>query len=108
MPPLLTKRSALVSVGTRLTLKKIRNAWTKSTLNSLNLERRKKNVDIWLHVRLMGFDFYQIYIQTLERYFRFKRDALRMQGNRENNEALKADAKSYDEVINNWKPNNFL
>ncbi|MHC4045360.1 hypothetical protein [Bradyrhizobium sp. 23AC] len=57
------------------------------------------------YVRLMGFDFCMQYVHTLERYFKFKRDALRMVGNRENNGAMMAEAASYDELLKDWKPN---
>ncbi|KZD22805.1 hypothetical protein [Tardiphaga robiniae] len=56
------------------------------------------------YVRLMGFDLYMHYVQTLDRYFNFKANALRMQGDREKNEAMKAEAAGYDEVKANWKP----
>lgn len=67
-------------------------------------EKERRDLAI-TYVRLMGFDFYMHYVKTLERYFRFKRDALRMVGSRENNEAMKAEAASYDEVLREWKPN---
>lgn len=57
------------------------------------------------YVRLMGFDFYMHYVRTLERYFTFKRNALRMVGGRENNDAMKAEAASYDELLKDWRPN---
>jgi hypothetical protein len=57
------------------------------------------------YVRLMGFDLYMHYVQTLDRYFNSKASALRMQGDREKNEAMKAEGASYDEVKANWKPN---
>jgi hypothetical protein len=48
------------------------------------------------------------YVLTLERYFTFKRDALRMVGTRENNDNMKAEADAYQEVMKNWKPNHNL
>ncbi|WP_398474420.1 hypothetical protein [Tardiphaga sp.] len=57
------------------------------------------------YVRLMGFDMYMHYVQTLDRYFGFKANALRMQGNRENNDDMKAEATRYEEMKQSWKPN---
>ncbi|UPJ68110.1 hypothetical protein [Bradyrhizobium sp. 191] len=60
------------------------------------------------YIRLMGFDLYMHYVRTLERYFIFKRNVLRMVGERDKNDGMKAEAVAYDEVLKDWKPNNKL
>jgi len=67
-------------------------------------EKERRDLAV-TYVRLMGFDFYIHYYHVLDRYFRTKREALHMVSTRENNEGMKAEAKAYEEIIKNWKPN---
>jgi hypothetical protein len=58
------------------------------------------------YVKLMGFDFYMLYARTLERYFKFKRDAMVAESSKSpDNEPLKAELQRWQEGLKAWRPN---
>jgi hypothetical protein len=58
------------------------------------------------YVKLMGFDFYMLFAQTLERYWQSKQQAMRGDSVRNpQNEALKAELEKWRQGLESWQPN---
>jgi len=77
-----------------------------SQLKSLNVSDKERRALGETYLKIAGFDFYMLYIQTLQRYIQFKRDDLIRQVNKDNsNEAAKADLQRFRDGEGDFKPN---
>lgn len=57
------------------------------------------------YVRLIGFDLYMTYVQTLQRYWQFKQQAMRQEAAKDStNEDLKAELERLGAGLREWKP----
>jgi hypothetical protein len=57
------------------------------------------------YVKLIGFDFYMMYVRTLERYFQFKQNAMQGEVNKNNDSPVKAELERWRAGRGTWKTN---
>jgi hypothetical protein len=78
-------------------------------LRQLNVSAEERRALSAHYVGLIGFDFYILYVRTLERYFTFKKQAMTGELNKSpQNEKLKAELESWRVGLDSWKPNYLL
>ncbi|WP_298267721.1 hypothetical protein [uncultured Bradyrhizobium sp.] len=76
-----------------------------SQLRDLKISDADRKALSATYVKLIGFDFYMMYVRTLERYFSFRQQAMQSEVNKDSGSPVKNELDRWKAGMPSWKPN---